>query len=158
LDNGGSPQEPVLYNALRAALERREQSSGSTPQPAWRDFQDAVRALAVDPQGSVFFSGSEDGRLRRFDLRWLSSRGTVLTTFPKGVRAVAVNEIGSLLAAGSADGTLRVLDLRKPGFVREITGSGAPIVALAFQPKGALLATGRSDGDLSLWDPGNPTL
>ncbi|HSS50881.1 MAG TPA: hypothetical protein VLX28_18220, partial [Thermoanaerobaculia bacterium] len=156
LDNGGSPDEPALFNALRAAVERQRLRQKLSPQPAWSDVQDAVRAVAVSPQGTALFAGSEDGRLRRLDLLHPGAPGTDLAVFRKGVRAVAVNETGSLLAAGSADGSLRVLDLRAPGSVRELTVPGAALTAVAFQPGGNLLAASRSNGDVSLWDLGNP--
>ena len=162
LDNQGSPQEPALFNALRAAVERQRLRQKLSPQPTWSDFQDAVRAVAVPPQGTTLFAGSEDGRLRRLDLLHPGAPGTDLAVFRKGVRAVAIDAKGSLLAAGAADGSLRVLDLRAPGSGRDLTGPGAApaplaaITTLAFQPGGTLLAAGRSDRDLSLWNLGAP--
>jgi WD40 repeat protein/energy-coupling factor transporter ATP-binding protein EcfA2 len=147
--SGGNPEEADIFNALHTALDRLRR------QPTWSDHKDAVRALAVDPEGTAFFSGSEDGNLRRFDLDSLESSGTVLATFRKGVRAIAVDPKGDFLAAGAADGSLRVIDLQT-GIPRELTSQGAPVAALAFQPGGALLAAGRPDGDLSLWDLGKP--
>jgi energy-coupling factor transporter ATP-binding protein EcfA2 len=152
VDNGGVPDEPAHFNALRAALDLLR------PQLTWTGPLDAVRALAVAARGDTAFSGSDDGTIRRLDLLHPGSPGTVLTAFSKGVRSLAVQADGPLLAAGAADGTLRLLDLRT-GTARDLTGKGTPALALAFQPGGAGLAACRA-GEIQLWqtaDPGGPT-
>jgi energy-coupling factor transporter ATP-binding protein EcfA2 len=151
VDNGGVPDDPTPFNALRAALDR------SQPQPTWTDPRDAVRAVAVDPRGTVAFSGSDDGALRRLDLLHPGSPARDLTDFPKGIRSLALQTDGHLLAAGAADGSLRVLDARTGAVVRKLAGPGPPALALAFQPGGTGLAACRA-GEIQLWKTGDPAL
>jgi WD40 repeat protein len=168
-DNGGPPEDPELVTALRVALARL------SPDAVLRGHGDGVRAVELAPDGWQVFSGSEDGKLRRFDLRHPEAPAGVLGAFSAGVRALAVSADGGLLAAGSAAGELRVWDLRRSGQAPLGLGAGggrdlldrtergeggtdaAPIVgALAFQPAGRLLASGSSDGAVRLWDLDHP--
>jgi energy-coupling factor transporter ATP-binding protein EcfA2 len=167
-DNGGQPDDPELVTALRVALGRL------SPDPVLRGHGDAVRAIEVAPDGWQVFSGSEDGKVRRFDLRRPEAPATVLGSFSGGVRALASSASGELLAAGSAAGELSVWNLREPGQAprqlgarRAAAGEGsgpapgptpAPAIvsSLAFQPAGRWLASGASDGGVRLWDLDHP--
>jgi len=150
--NGGEPQDPDLFNALRAALGRLR------PDPVLR-LQDAVRAATFVGDGTTLVTGTEDGKLVRFDLR-KADAPEVLGAFPRGVRSVAASSDGTLLAAGAADGSLRVWSLRQPGAPpRELASAGDVLAALAFQPRAHRLAAGDHGGLVRLWDldhPGHP--
>lgn len=148
-ENGGEPQDPDLFNALRASLGRLR------PDPVLR-LQDAVRALTLTENGTALIAGTEDGRLLRFDLRKPDAPETV-GTFSKGVRSVAVSTDGSLLAAGTADGSLRIWSRRQPGAPpRELAAGGQVLAALAFQPRTHRLASGDHGGLVRLWDLDRP--
>lgn len=150
-DNGGTPEDPDLFNALHASLVRLRRD------PVLRGQQDGVRALGLAVDGKTLFSGGEDGRLLRFDLRRPESPPAVVGTFPSPVRSLAVRTDGSLLAAGSAGGEIRVWDPRNPGAPpHELPGSDGVVSSLALQPGGALLAAGSSGGGVRLWDVEHP--
>jgi WD40 repeat protein/energy-coupling factor transporter ATP-binding protein EcfA2 len=152
-DNGGVAEDPDLFNALRVALG---------PLPALRGHQDGVRAVALvpdgPPDGQTVFSGGEDGKLLRFDLRQPAAPPVLLASFPTPVRAVAVRPEGDLLAAAAADiaeGPIRLWNLRQPGALPRDLPATAAVSSLAFQPGGGLLAAGSPDG-VKLWDTGHP--
>lgn len=148
-ENGGEPQDPDLFHALRVAL------GGLRPEPVIR-LQDAVRAAAFTGDGNALVAGGEDGRLLRFDLR-RPDAPEVLGTFPRGVRSVAASSDGTLLAAGTAGGGLRIWSLRQPGAPPRELASGGPVVsALAFQPRAHRLAAGDHGGAVRLWDLDRP--
>lgn len=144
-ENGGEPQDPDLFHALRTALGQLR------PEPVLR-LQDAVRAATFAGDGSALIVGSEDGRLLRFDLR-KPEAPDLLGTFPRGVRSIAVSSDGTLLAAGTAGGSLRLWSLRHPGAPpRELAPGGPVFAALAFQPRTHRLASGDHGGLVRLWD------
>jgi len=161
-DNRGPAENPELFGALRAALARL------SPDPILRGHDDGVRAVEVAADGGRVFSGSEDGKVRSFDLRHPDAPATQLGSFAGGVRALALSSQGDLLAAGSATGELRLWDLRQPSLPpRQLdrppgpapdTKGGAEVIvsALAFQPGGRILAAGGSDGAVRLWDLDHP--
>jgi WD40 repeat protein len=169
--NGGNPDSPDVYAALHAALA----GLGAAPDPVLRGYGDAVRTLAVAPGGWQAFSGSEDGKIRAFDLRHPEAPAAVVGTWGAGVRALALDAGGNLLAAGGAGGEVRVWDLRQTGAPprqlappvaqggdsarAEAAGGGKDRAAgvvifssLAFQPGARLLAAGAADGAVRLWD------
>jgi WD40 repeat protein/energy-coupling factor transporter ATP-binding protein EcfA2 len=149
-ESGGEPEDPDLFTALHASLERLR------PAPLLHGQQDGVRALALSADGRAAFSGGEDGRLLRFDLSHPASPPVLLGTFPGPIRSVAVRTDGDLLAAGSAGGEVRVWDLRSPASPPHALLAGGGIVSsLAFQPGGRLLAAG-SEGAVRLWDAESP--
>jgi hypothetical protein len=150
-ESAGDPQDPDLFSALHASLERLR------PDSVLRGQQDGVRAVALAADGQTVFSGGEDGRLLRFDLRRPDSPPAELATFPGPIRSVAVQADRNLLAAGSAGGEIRVWDLRSPASPpRVLPGSTGVVSSLAFQPGGPLLAAGSSEGPVRLWDLEHP--
>jgi energy-coupling factor transporter ATP-binding protein EcfA2 len=149
-ESGGDPQDPDLFSALHASLERRR------PDPVLRGPQDGVRAVALAADGQTAFAGGEDGRLLRFDLRHPESPPVVLGTFPGPIRSVAVRADGNLVAAGSAGGEIHAWDPRSPASPPHVLLAGGGLVSsLAFQPAGRLLAAG-SEGTVRLWDIESP--
>ena len=150
-DNGGSEDDPDQFNALRTAL------LGMRKDTVLRGHQDGVRALSLGIDGSTLITGSEDGKIRRFDLRNPSNLPTDLGAFGEAVRSLALTTDGRFLAAGSAGGSLRVWDLsRLDAPPIQISGSGPIIGALAFQPRSSLLAAGTEDGAVRIWNLGRP--
>lgn len=144
-ENDGEPQDPDLFNALRTALGRLR------PDPVLR-LPDAVRTLTLAENGSALITGTEDGKLLRFDLR-KPDAPEAIGTLSKGVRSISVSTDGSLLAAGTADGSLRVWSLRQPGAPpRELSSTGPVFAGLAFQPRTHRLAVGDHGGLVRLWD------
>jgi energy-coupling factor transporter ATP-binding protein EcfA2 len=169
--NGGDPDDPDVYAALHLALS----GLAADPDLVLRGYGDAVRALAVAPGGWQAFSGSEDGKIRAFDLRRPEAPAVVVGSWGAGVRALALDAAGNLLAAGGAGGEVRVWDLKQMGAPprqlappvapggdsgRPGTGAGGNdraggaviFSSLAFQPGARVLAGGTADGAVRLWD------
>ena len=150
-ESAGDPQDPDLFSALHASLERLR------PDTVLRGQQAGVRAVALAADGQTVFSGGEDRKLLRFDLRRPDSPPAELATFPVPIRSVAVQTDRNRLAAGSAGGEIRVWDLRSPASPpRVLPGSTGVVSSLAFQPGGPLLAAGSSEGPVRLWDVEHP--
>jgi energy-coupling factor transporter ATP-binding protein EcfA2 len=176
-ENRGATEVPEVFAALRAGLDRL----GTDPDPVVRGDGDAVRAIAVAPNGWDVFSGSEDGKVRRLDLRHPEAPATVMGSLGAGVRTLSLNAGADFLAAASAAGEVRLWDLRQPArAAREVgirsqegggrdhpgeavhtkAGAAAEVVvsSFAFQPGGLLLASGAADGTIRLRDLDHGTL
>jgi WD40 repeat protein/energy-coupling factor transporter ATP-binding protein EcfA2 len=141
-DNRGNLQDPEIFTALRSALERLR------PLPVLRGEQ-AVRALAVSPDGKAAFSGGEDGSVVRVDLS--GGKPAEVGRLGAAIRSIAAT--GDRLAAGSSGGEIRVWDPRNPAAPPRVLGDGKSAVsALALAPGAPLLAAGRIDGSLTIFD------
>lgn len=151
-DNDGDPEDPNIYNALRTSLNQLDPDR----RRIYRVTADAVRGVAVAPDGRTVAVASDDGTLGLLDLERPGAGATKLAELA-GVplRAVAVD--GQQLAAGSFDGAIRLWDLaRREAPPQRLAGHDAGVNALAFQAGGGRLASAGSDGTVRLWDLARP--
>lgn len=149
-ENGPKTDDPNVFSALLRSRNRLAPSLAEAE--TFRQHQDAVRALAVTRDGGRVFTGSDDGRVREFEL---TRGGDPRTVGPAGseVRALALSPDGTRLAVGRFDGTLRIVPTQPGGGEPlDLTGHQGAITAVAFQRRGPLLASSAADGTLILWD------
>ncbi|MCP4662466.1 MAG: hypothetical protein GY856_44275, partial [bacterium] len=147
--SGGEPEDPEVYHALRVASGRL----GSDRTEVLLGHQDAVRALALAPDGHTVASGSEDGELRLSDLERPQEGTASVGSFAGGLRALAFAPDGRELAAGSADGSLRLFErARIDQPPRLLVPAGAVVSALSYRPGTPMLAVARADGRVRLWN------
>ncbi|KJY42433.1 hypothetical protein VR41_07965 [Streptomyces sp. NRRL B-1568] len=115
-----------------------------------------VYCLAWSPSDRLVAAGSEDGRLRVFDLE----TGLLLNTLPGHmgwVSSVAWSPDGTALVSGSEDATARVSDI-SPGFTPTVIGQHNGAVSDAsWHPQGRLAATAGLDGVVRIWDTRSAT-
>jgi WD40 repeat protein/energy-coupling factor transporter ATP-binding protein EcfA2 len=144
--SGGPAEDAAQYSALHQALVQLDPAR----EMVLRQHKDAVRALAVTPDGGTLVTGGDDGAVLRFDLRQPAAPPRPLATFPEAVRALAVDPAGRRLAAGTLDGTIRLWDLRADGSPRDLPRQSGAVNALA--AAGSRLASASADGKVTLWD------
>lgn len=150
---GGRALDPNIFDALIQSRDRLLPSLAEAE--TFRDHGDAVRAVALDPDGRYAVTGSDDGRVRIFDLE---GKGDPILLGPPGseVRALAVSPGGTRLAVGRFDGTLQLHalspDFRTQGSPLGLTGHRGAVQALAFQSLGEVLVSGGAEGHVILWD------
>lgn len=144
----GQGDDPAIFQALLSSSQRL----GSGDIATLRDHRDAVRSIALAEDGQVVYSGSDDGTVRRTDLRRPEDGSKVVGDLGHEVRAVVVDATGSWLAMGGLDGSLVVHGLGGDSTRRTLTAHGPSIRSLAFAPGGSLLAAGNSAGAVTLWD------
>jgi hypothetical protein len=151
-ENGGSAEDPDVFEALRTA---REHLHPDTPPRQ----QSNIRALAVAPDGHSVFAAGDDGHILRFDLAH-AGNPTVVGITAGPVRTIALGG-GHLVAAGSDAGLIEIWDLRSPNAApRSLTAGTAAVSSLAFAPAGGTLASAGLDGTVRLWNlagAGTPT-
>jgi WD40 repeat protein len=123
-----------------------------------RAFGDeAVRCLAVSPDGRTLAAGDFDNHIRLWDpaagkaIRTMEGHRRVPVSGKNGVFCLAFSPDGKALASGGADGTVRLWDVATGKETACCEGRGGRVLALAFSPDGRRLASG--DGSvLRLWD------
>ncbi|MDB5313697.1 MAG: hypothetical protein JWO38_7899, partial [Gemmataceae bacterium] len=111
-----------------------------------------VLNLAFTPDGRSLISGSEDAKVRVWDIAnkrepvVLDSRGWL-------GRSMALSADGKTVAMGSVYNVVRVWDLATGRERSDLTdGHDAPIRSVAYSPDGRLLVTGGQNQQIRVWD------
>lgn len=112
---------------------------------------EAVRCVAVSPDGRLGVSGGADHRV----LLWDTSNDEFLRALDQHtgtVHCVAVSADGRTAISGSADASLIVWDTGDGGVVGRF-GHGSAVRAAALSPDAGAVATGTDDGTVTVWRP-----
>lgn len=113
---------------------------------------ESVRGIALARAGERLASGSDDGRVRVFELWREGWPHNDLVGEAGGVRSMAFDRAGESLAVGDIAGSIRIWSSGRwsvrPQTLAAHQGS---VQSLAFDPSGRTLASGGTDGDLVLW-------
>ncbi len=115
---------------------------------------DAIDALAVSPDGTLWATGGHD----RVIQLWDASRREVAATLRGhngGIHSLAFRRQGDLLASASADETIKLWDTKT---LKRVATLGQPQGAqycVAFSHSGNWIAAGGADNRLRIWRVGN---
>jgi WD40 repeat protein len=111
--------------------------------------------LDVSPDGETMVTGSDDGRLRIWDV----GSGEVLQTLTghgSSVFSIAYSPDGTKMLSGDGDGTLFLWDVATGEIERELVAHKNDIVGMAFLPDGRRAISGEDawelPGELVVWD------
>ncbi|HYE97396.1 MAG TPA: protein kinase, partial [Planctomycetota bacterium] len=131
----------------------RAQAAGPAPEflGDLRGHSNSVTSLSFSQDGRRLASGSEDRRVRIWEVESLRDLG-IHMAHPGGVLSVAFSPDGRLLATGAWDGRVRLWDLSTAAEVRAFEGHSSFIQSLAFGARGLSLASGSHDRTARLWD------
>lgn len=110
-----------------------------------------VKSLAINPNGRIMASGSNDKTIRLWDLRD-GNRIRTIEGHTGSVNAIVFSPDGQLLASGSHDETIRLWGAETGSRLLTITGHKGAIHALAFSPTGETLISGGSDQVIRFWN------
>lgn len=114
---------------------------------------DATNALAYSPDGTRLVTGSDDGKLKLWDLQ----SGFCIVTFPEhssGITGCAFSPNRStVLFTSSLDGSVRAWDLFRYRNFRVFTAPNRlPFTCLAVDPSAEVVAAGSTDSfDIHIW-------
>lgn len=142
-----------LLDALRAAPPIVAKLSG---------HRDAIRTIAMSPDGTTMVSAGYDGRILLWDRASGMRRGNGIAA---GVRisALAYHAPTGLVAAGDGAGMIRLWRFSPDGAARAVAElntdlrvHGQRITGLAFEPSGEILAAASWDRRIALWDVRDP--
>jgi len=149
--HGGNPESPEIITALRQSLENLAVDT----RRIIVGHDDAVRALAVSPDGATLATTGDDGQIRLFPTDSAGSTPIALAKLDSPVRSIAFDATGRRLAAGTFSGVIRILNLASPSQPSEkITSwatNGKSINHLVFDNRNNLVSVGL-DGQVGVWD------
>jgi WD40 repeat protein len=150
LAHGGDPESPEIVTALRQSLE----NLATDTRRIVVGHDDAVRAIAVSPDGTTLATTGDDGQIRLFPMDSASSP-FVLAHIDGPVRAIAFDATGRRLAAGTFNGVIRVWSLASPAQPAKAIASWAAhskaVNHLVFDNRSHLVSVGL-DGQVRVWD------
>ncbi len=112
---------------------------------------DAVRSVAISPDGCEWAAGSNSGEVRI----WREEGSTayaVMRAHTNTVPAVAFSPDGRTLASGSWDCTVKLWDVASKALIWNFQEHQGYVQSLAFSPDGDLLASGSDDSSIKIWD------
>lgn len=116
---------------------------------------DAVRAVAVDPQGQWLASAGRDRTIILWDVESRQMLGTPFTGHADWINSLAFSPDGQTLASADEGGTIRLWNAQTGELIAEpIVNEGGPVWSLAFS--GQMLASGDEMGTIQLWNAGEP--
>lgn len=128
----------------------------STPHP-WQNAKlrrtltghaDAVRAIAISPDGRLLASGSYDQTIKVWDLRTGKVLHT-LTGHASRVSCIAISPDSQILASGSYDQTVRLWALDTGELLQILPGRSGKAIDVSFNPNGQTLLS--SDLTAKIW-------
>ncbi|MFZ5807386.1 MAG: WD40 repeat domain-containing protein [Verrucomicrobiota bacterium] len=121
--------------------------------PPLKGHTNSVRCLIIANDGMRFFSGSDEGAIRVWNLNSPETSTEVWNNAHRGaVRTMALSPNGQLAASAGDDGTVRLWNIVHRVPVGEsLKYHKFPIASLAFSSTGNYLASGDEGGCLSIW-------
>lgn len=153
VNNNGNENDPDIYLALMNVLNETR---------ILRGHQDAVRAVAVAPNGKTISSCSEDGVVRMWINDGKFDKSKKLNTSGYGdeaIRSLAYSPDGKYLAAGAFEGPILVWNIseRDPDPI-VLKGHSNVVNDIAFAPNAPVFASAGSDGRVYVWDLRRPSV
>ncbi len=124
----------------------------SNKSQSFHKHSNAVNAVAIDVNGALLFTGSEDDTIRIWNLYALSEH--ILPTIQAdlgGVKAIASSPAAKIVAGGGAYGTVRIWNWQTGKAIASFSNHLTEVTALAFSPEGQGLAVGDREGNIVIY-------
>src|SRR5436853_4120713 len=109
-------------------------------------------AVAISPDGTQLAAAGQDRIVRVYDVPRRDPVAEIAAQPGEGT-AAAIAADGKLLLVGDKAKTVRLFDTADNKLLRDLPGSTADIMAVAFSPSSAFALAAASDGSLRGWTP-----
>lgn len=111
----------------------------------------AIRAIAVSEDGRWVAAGTDNGKLKMWDLleskmHWERDADSI------AVKAVAISDKNNLVMSGGVDSTIRLWDLNNGELVGRYWGHTGHVMDMRVANNGRWLLTAGGAGQIKLWD------
>ena len=110
--------------------------------------REAVRSVAISPDGQTLVSGSTDETIKLWDLA-SGQLSHTLKGHQAGVLSLAISADGQTLASSSRDRTLKLWDLPSQQLAKTLENED--IIALAFDPSQTALVSSGQRQQIQIW-------
>lgn len=147
--------EPAL-DAARILIPQQTQTSteapsGPKPLRAYKDFDNAVNAVAYSPNGRLLAAGVMDGSILIYDALTGEQKFT-FKAYKKRLYGLAFSPDSRYLASSAHEDEIFLWDMQKGEKYKELTGHSSVVYALAYDKTGRWMVSGSHDKTAILWD------
>ncbi|WP_199248326.1 serine/threonine-protein kinase [[Phormidium] sp. ETS-05] len=128
----------------------------STTVPTYRPLHSfqahtgTVRALAINPDGKLLATGSDDNTIKLWEID-SGKQLLTLASHSNWVTSLAFHPDGKRLVSGSYDTTIKLWQLPDGQLIRTLTAHTREVFCVAFSPDGTRMASG-SYQNVNLWN------
>ena len=115
------------------------------------DRDDAIRSVAMTPDGETIVTGGEDHQVKV----WNGLTGKLEQTFPGhegGVKTVAISEDGSTIVSGGEDGLVKLWNLSSGKLEWTFEGHEEHVNGVALSGDGSIIISGGGDNLINIWN------
>lgn len=147
---GISPDSQTLVSASGNTIKIWDLSTGKLKSTI-AGHSDAVKSIAISPDGRTLVSGSSDNTIKIWDLR-TSKLKNVLAEHSGAVNSVAISPDGQILVSGSSDSTIKIWDLSTDIEKSTLQGHSGTVNSVAISPDGQTLISSSDDHTIKIWD------
>jgi WD40 repeat protein len=126
-----------------------EPASEEIPRALLEGHENAVQALAADPNGRWLASGGADRMVKLWNLETQEARRTYRNN-PDFITTLSFSPDSTQLAAGNLDGSIKMWSTLSGRSLRTYANHKARVTSIAFSPDGEILASAAEDGSVRI--------
>jgi len=112
-------------------------------------YNGSVISIAITPDGRYVISGSDDYKVKIWDIETGEEIKTLLG-HNDFVFSVAITSDGRYVVSGSVDGTIKIWDIETGKEIKTLSGHN--VLSVAVTPDGKYIVSGSVDGTIKIWD------